>query len=175
MPCQTFTPLLEKVVKERGGRFKLLKVNADEEKEIAGAFRVSALPTMYVVWQTKAIADRIEGGISEQELNQLFDNVEATLGEQLTMKQHGAQQQDSGSSAVLLSEEERVAKMEEMAKSPEQKLEIAKQLISMGYMSKATSLLSRILTDDVASMDNVKKASIVPQVYSLLHVHPRRL
>jgi len=156
-PCQSFTPILEKVVKERNGFFKLLKVNSDEEMEIASAFKVSALPTMFIVWQSKAITQKIEGGISEEELNQLFDSVERELSNQQQ------QQEDSSESQS----EESLDQKEQQAKTPEQKLEISKQLISMGHMPKAMSLLSRILTDDVPTMDAATKEKIVPNVYSL--------
>jgi putative thioredoxin len=46
-PCRQLGPLLEKLAAEFNGRFQLVKVNVDENQEIAGAFGVESIP--YVV------------------------------------------------------------------------------------------------------------------------------
>ena len=44
-PCKSLGPVLEKIEVEYGGRFKLAKVNSDEEQQIAGAFGIRSIPT----------------------------------------------------------------------------------------------------------------------------------
>ncbi len=43
-PCRALTPILEKLAAEFGGRFKLVKVNSDENQELAAAFGVRSIP-----------------------------------------------------------------------------------------------------------------------------------
>jgi len=43
-PCKTLTPILEKLAAEYGGRFRLAKVNSDEQQEIAGMFGIRSIP-----------------------------------------------------------------------------------------------------------------------------------
>jgi len=44
-PCKSLGPVLEKVEAEYAGRFKLVKINSDEEQQLAGAFGIRSIPT----------------------------------------------------------------------------------------------------------------------------------
>lgn len=46
-PCRMLGPMLEKLEAEYGGRFRLVKVNSDQNPELAAQFRVRSIP--YVV------------------------------------------------------------------------------------------------------------------------------
>jgi thioredoxin len=45
-PCHAVAPVLDKIVEERQGDLKLVKVNIDEQPELAGKFGVASIPTM---------------------------------------------------------------------------------------------------------------------------------
>ncbi|MGZ8783911.1 MAG: thioredoxin, partial [Gaiellaceae bacterium] len=45
-PCHAVAPVLDKIVEERGGEVKLVKVNIDEERELADRYGVASIPTM---------------------------------------------------------------------------------------------------------------------------------
>src|SRR5580698_10525668 len=46
-PCKQLGPALEKVVKEANGAVKLVKINIDENQEIARQLRIQSIPTVY--------------------------------------------------------------------------------------------------------------------------------
>jgi putative thioredoxin len=46
-PCKTLGPALEKAVEDAGGAVKLVKVNIDENPEIAQQLRIQSIPTVY--------------------------------------------------------------------------------------------------------------------------------
>jgi putative thioredoxin len=46
-PCKQLGPLLEKVVKEARGAVKLVKINVDENQELAGQLRVQSIPAVF--------------------------------------------------------------------------------------------------------------------------------
>jgi len=46
-PCKTLTPMLEDAVRAAGGKVRLVKVNVDENPNIAAQLRVQSLPTVY--------------------------------------------------------------------------------------------------------------------------------
>ena len=45
-PCHAVSPVLDRIVEERNGEIKLVKVNIDEEQELAMRFGVQSIPTM---------------------------------------------------------------------------------------------------------------------------------
>jgi thioredoxin 1 len=45
-PCHAVAPVLEQMAEERGGELKVVKLNIDEEQELAMQFGVMSIPTM---------------------------------------------------------------------------------------------------------------------------------
>lgn len=57
-PCRTLTPIIEKVSEEKS--VKLLKVNADDSRELASDFGVRGIPTV-IFFKGGQEVDRIVG------------------------------------------------------------------------------------------------------------------
>jgi len=47
-PCHAVSPILEKIVEERDGELKLVKVNIDEEQELARRYGIMSIPAMII-------------------------------------------------------------------------------------------------------------------------------
>ena len=45
-PCHAVAPVLDKIVEERTGELKLVKVNIDNEQELSQRYGVASIPTM---------------------------------------------------------------------------------------------------------------------------------
>ena len=45
-PCHAVSPVLEKIAEERSGEVKLVKVNIDEERDLADRYGIASIPTM---------------------------------------------------------------------------------------------------------------------------------
>jgi thioredoxin 1 len=45
-PCHAVAPVLDKIAQEREGNLKLVKVNIDENQDLAGRYGVMSIPTM---------------------------------------------------------------------------------------------------------------------------------
>ena len=45
-PCHAVAPILDKIVEERAGELKLVKVNIDEEQGLAERYGIASIPTM---------------------------------------------------------------------------------------------------------------------------------
>jgi thioredoxin 1 len=47
-PCHAVSPILERIVEERNGDLKLVKVNIDEEQELARRYGIMSIPAMII-------------------------------------------------------------------------------------------------------------------------------
>lgn len=66
-PCKQLGPILEKLAAEFGGKFILAKVNTDDEPQIAQAFGVQSLPTVFGLVQGNPV-DQFVGLMSEEQI-----------------------------------------------------------------------------------------------------------
>jgi putative thioredoxin len=66
-PCKQLGPLLEKVVNEAKGAVRLVKINIDENQEIARQLRIQSIPTVYA-FKDGQPADGFMGAIPESQL-----------------------------------------------------------------------------------------------------------
>ena len=77
-PCKTLGPILEKLADEYNGAFRLAKIDVDKEQQLAGAFQVRSIPTVYAIFQGQPIAD-LTSARTESQLKQVLDQLLAEL------------------------------------------------------------------------------------------------
>jgi len=69
-PCHAVSPVLDKIAQERQGDLKLVKVNIDENQDLAGRFGVMSIPTMILFKDGEpaaaAIGARPKGDLERQ-------------------------------------------------------------------------------------------------------------
>ena len=74
-PCKLMKPSWKKVEKDYKGKLSFVHIDIDEEKEIAQAFQVSAVPTQVLLDRKCQILDVHSGYLSEADLRATFDQV----------------------------------------------------------------------------------------------------
>ena len=79
-PCKTLGPALEAAVTGAGGKVKMVKVNVDENQNIAGQLRIQSIPTVYAVWQGQP-ADGFQGAVSPREIKDFVERTAALAGD----------------------------------------------------------------------------------------------
>jgi len=70
-PCKQLTPVLEKLVREAGGRVKLVKMNIDEHPTIPGQMGIKSIPTVYAFKDGKPL-DGFQGAQSESQIKEFI-------------------------------------------------------------------------------------------------------
>ena len=68
-PCKQLGPALEKAVAAANGAVKLVKVNIDENQEIARQLRIQSIPTVYAFRNGQPV-DGFMGAIPESQVKQ---------------------------------------------------------------------------------------------------------
>ena len=58
-PCHAVAPVLERIAAERSGQLSVVKVNIDEEPELAARFGVSSIPTIVLFEDGAAVAGTV--------------------------------------------------------------------------------------------------------------------
>ena len=78
-PCKQLSPVIEKVVQDYASKgVKLVKIDVDKNRFIAGQFRVQSIPTVYAVFQGQPVAD-LSKARTEAQYHQLLDQLLAQL------------------------------------------------------------------------------------------------
>jgi putative thioredoxin len=71
-PCKQLMPILDRLVQEYGGRFKLAKVNTDEQQELARQVGIRSLPTV-VLFKDRTAVDHFVGVLPEAKVREFLD------------------------------------------------------------------------------------------------------
>jgi putative thioredoxin len=73
-PCKQLTPLLEKLTRQYAGKVKLVKINVDENQQLAAQFRVQSIPAVYAFKEGRPF-DGFMGALPESQLKQFFERL----------------------------------------------------------------------------------------------------
>ena len=78
-PCKQLSPTLDKLAREYGGRIQLVKINVDENQELATQMRVQSIP-MVVAFKDGQPVDGFAGALPESQLRQFFEKLTGSEG-----------------------------------------------------------------------------------------------
>lgn len=73
-PCKQLTPILERLVKQYAGKVKLVKINVDENQDLAQQFRVQSIPAVYGFKGGRPV-DGFMGGLPESQVKQFIERL----------------------------------------------------------------------------------------------------
>jgi putative thioredoxin len=73
-PCKQLGPMLEKAVKQASGKVRLVKINVDENQQLAGQMRIQSIPAVYAFVDGQPV-DGFMGALPESQIKQFIDRL----------------------------------------------------------------------------------------------------
>lgn len=73
-PCKQLGPALEKLVHQMGGMVRMVKINVDENQELAAQLKVQSIPTVYAFKDGRPV-DAFAGALPESQLKTFIDKL----------------------------------------------------------------------------------------------------
>jgi thioredoxin len=73
-PCKALAPILEELSEEYAGKVDIYKVNVDSEEELANAFGIRSIPTLYFI-PMNGQPQRTMGAMPKEQLKKMLDNL----------------------------------------------------------------------------------------------------
>ncbi len=151
-PCKSLTPVLEKLAAEYGGAFVLAKVDVDREQQIAAAFQIRSVPSVFLLVGGQPV-DAFQGALPEGQLRQFLQQhgIEPLAGE----AEGDAAQALDAAPADPHAEVARLRQaIEDAPDQAELRLDLALALLKTGAIGEAEALLdalpANLATDDRA-------------------------
>lgn len=71
-PCKMITPILQELVEEYEGQVDIVKVNVDEESDLAQRFSVMSIPTL-ILFKDGQIVGRKTGFVPKPKLKEFIE------------------------------------------------------------------------------------------------------
>jgi thioredoxin 1 len=73
-PCRLIAPHVDAIASEYAGRVKVLKVNVDEEQEIAQKYGIMSIPTLFFFKGGKVV-DQVVGAVPKSAIANKLENL----------------------------------------------------------------------------------------------------
>jgi len=110
-PCKQLGPLLEKTVRAAKGAVRMVKINIDENPQIAGQLRIQSIPAVFAFFQGRPV-DGFAGAQPESQIKQFVDRLtklsggvdDGGLGEALDAAAEALQAGDAATASAIYNE-----------------------------------------------------------------------
>ena len=143
-PCKQLGPILEKTIRATNGAVRMVKLNIDENPQIAQQMRIQSIPAVYAFKDGRPI-DGFVGAVPESQVKQFVQRVSGGKGgsspvdEALAMAKEAAQSGDHNSAGALYAQilQRDPANVEALAGN-------SRAMIARGELAKARQLLDRV-------------------------------
>ena len=140
-PCKTLGPILEKLAAEYNGAFRLAKVDVDKEQQLAAAFQVRSIPTVFLV-KGGQLVDGFPGALPEGQLREFLTHHGIAPGAANEAVEEVA---EAPAPVDLHAEVMRLRKLVDTeADKPEHRLDLALALLQTGNAKEAEQLLDAL-------------------------------
>jgi putative thioredoxin len=143
-PCRQLGPILERVVRAARGAVRLVKLNIDENREIAQQMRIQSIPAVYAFSDGRPV-DGFVGALPEGQVKQFVQRLAGAKGgsspieEALAMAKQSLQGGDHKTAAALFTQV-----LQHDRENLEASAGLARAMIAAGSLAKARQALDRV-------------------------------
>ena len=142
-PCKTLGPLLEKIVNAAQGKVKLVKVDIDQNQEIATQMRIQSIPAVFAFKSGQPV-DGFVGAQSESQIKSFVERLIGPIGptpveQAMEQANQALEQEDFNSAANIYSQVLKNAPDEAAAVAG-----MARSLLGMGDAAGAREVLDAV-------------------------------
>jgi putative thioredoxin len=140
-PCKQLGPILEKMVRAANGAVRMVKLNIDENPEIAQQMRIQSIPAVYAFKDGKPV-DGFVGALPESQVRQFVERLgggaagPSPIEQAMIMAKEAAQAGDHASAMGIYSQI-----LQREAENPEALAGLARALIARGELTEAQQVL----------------------------------
>ncbi|OJU92755.1 MAG: thioredoxin [Burkholderiales bacterium 66-5] len=131
-PCKTLGPILEKLEADYGGRFKLAKIDSDQEQQLAAMFGVRSIPTVVLMMNGQPV-DGFMGALPESQVRAFLDKHLPPAGE-MPEEPAEALEEEAGAGTAL---EALQAAVEAAPDNDDARFDLVKCLLQQGQLDAA--------------------------------------
>ena len=167
-PCKTLGPLIEKVVTAAGGAVKLVKIDTEQNQQIAAQMRIQSIPTVYAFYQGQPI-DGFMGALPESQIQAFVDKVidaaggaapaDAGAPDVETILAHGEQLLESGDTQTAQAAFR--AALEADSTNVQAYSGFARALLAEGRLDEVQAMMAQIPEDLLAKPEIVSLAGLM--------------
>jgi len=73
-PCQMVAPIVEELATEYAGKLRVMKLNTDENPEIAGRYQVMSIPTI-LFFRNGQVVEKLIGARPKRQFKEVIDSL----------------------------------------------------------------------------------------------------
>ena len=157
-PCKVIGPILEKLEADYAGRFKLVKIDSDQEQQLAAAFGVRSIPTCVLLMNGQPV-DGFMGALPEGQLRAFLDKHLSGEGE-LVAEAEGAAAQEALADGDTETALERLRQaVQADPDNDDARFDLVKLLLELGEDDEAKVAFAPVIAkaDAVRRLDSLKR------------------
>jgi len=73
-PCKMIAPIVDELAKDYTGKLKVLKLNTDENQDIAGKYQIMGIPSL-LFFKDGKVVEKMVGAMSKKQFKETIDRL----------------------------------------------------------------------------------------------------
>jgi putative thioredoxin len=157
-PCKVIGPILEKLEADYAGRFKLVKIDSDQEQQLAAAFGVRSIPTCVLLMNGQPV-DGFMGALPEGQLRAFLDKHLPAKGELVAEAEEAAAQEALADGDTETALERLRQAVQADPDNDDARFDLVKLLLELGEDDEAKVAFAPVIAkaDAVRRLDSLKR------------------